>query len=94
MNAFWSRTMYDADSYLVDNLLDRYALGYRDPLMFGPDGSLTLYLQSEPPVPGKEDNWLPVPKEGEFKMALRLHAPKEQVANGTWQPPPITRTSP
>ena len=94
VNAFWSLIMYDADSYLVDNLLDRYALGDRDPLTFGPDGPLTLYLQSEPPVPGKEDNWLPAPKEGEFKTALRLYAPKEQVGNGTWQPPPITRTSP
>ena len=62
-------------------------------MTFGPEGSLTLYLQSEPPGAGKEANWLPAPKEGEFKIALRLYMPKEQVADGTWQPPPIARTS-
>ena len=68
MNAFWSLTMYDPDTYLVANA-DRYSLGDRDPVTFGPEGSLTLYLQSEPPGAGKEANWLPAPKEGEFKTS-------------------------
>lgn len=93
VNAFWSVTMYDTDSYLVDNPLNRYSLGDRDPLTFHPDGSLTLYLLSESPGAEKEHNWLPTPKEGEFKIALRLYMPKEEVADGTWQPPPITRSS-
>ena len=47
-------------------------------MTFGPEGSLTLYLQSEPPGAGKEANWLPAPKEGDFKIALRLYMPKER----------------
>ena len=46
-HAFWSLTMYDAESYLVANELDRYALGDRDDLTRGPDGSITFHLQRE-----------------------------------------------
>jgi hypothetical protein len=58
VDAFWSLTMYDADSYLADNAINRYALGDRDPLTFDHDGSLTLYLPRESPGDDKESNWL------------------------------------
>ena len=91
VNAFWSLTMYDTDTYLVPNPLNRYARGDRDPLQYSADGSLTLYLQSESPGADKEDNWLPAPKEGEFKLTLRLYWPKQEVLDGTWQPPSVKR---
>ena len=91
MNAFWSLTMYDDDAYLVANPINRYALGDRSHMKFGDDGSLTIYIQNESPGKDKETNWLPAPKEGEFKLALRLYAPKKEVADGTWAPPPIKR---
>ena len=56
-----------------------------------PDGSLTLYIQSDSPGADKKSNWLPAPKEGPFKLALRLYVPKKQVADGTWQPPAVQR---
>ncbi len=91
VNAFWSLTMYDPESYLVPNALDRYALGDRSGLRYDDDGSLTLALQSEPPDASPEANWLPTPPQGAFKVALRLYSPKPQVASGSWQPPPLTR---
>ena len=54
--------MYDKDTYLVDNPINRYALGDRSNMKFGDDGSLTIYIQSESPGKDKESNWLPSPK--------------------------------
>ena len=91
VNAFWSVTMYDGDVYLVPNPLNRCSLGDRSGMKFGDDGSLTIYIQSDSPGKDNETNWLPAPKEGGFKLALRLYAPKKEVADGTWTPPPIKR---
>lgn len=91
VDAFWSVTLYDEDSYLVDNPLNRYALGDRSRMQRDPDGLLTLYIQGESPGKDKESNWLPSPKEGPFKLALRLYVPKKEVADGTWQPPAVKR---
>ena len=91
MNAFWSLTMYDSDSYLVPNPINRYALGDRNNLKFDTDGSLTLYIQSDSPGKDKESNWLPAPKHADFKLSLRLYAPKKEVAAGTWAPPAVKR---
>jgi hypothetical protein len=43
VNAFWSLTMYDPESHLVPNTINRYALGDRSGLAKDDDGSLTLY---------------------------------------------------
>ena len=91
VNAFWSLTMYDAESYLVPNAINRYALGDRSGMKFGDDGSLTIYIQNQAPGADRQANWLPAPKEGEFRLALRLYAPKKEVADGTWSPPAIKR---
>jgi hypothetical protein len=91
VNAFWSLTMYDAESYLVPNPINRYALGDRSGMKVAEDGSLTIYIQTEMPEADKQANWLPAPKEGDFKLALRLYAPKKEVADGTWTPPRVKR---
>lgn len=90
--AFWSLTMYDVESYLVPNELNRYALGSHSKLNYAPDGSLTLYLQKDNPGQNKEANWLPAP-EGSFRLSLRLYAPAEAVTNRSWLPPAVIKTS-
>jgi hypothetical protein len=90
VDAFWSLTMYNADSYLVDNPINRYSLGGRDKMKYGGDGSLTLYIQRESPGAAKQANWLPAP-DGKIFLALRLYRPKPEVANGTWKPPAVTK---
>jgi len=87
---FWSLTMYDRDSgMLVKNPIDRYSIGNRTKgLQFGPDGSLTLYIQRQSPGPGKESNWLPAP-DGPFYMSLRLYGPRSSVIDGKWTPPAV-----
>jgi hypothetical protein len=66
---------------------------YSERVVNEPDGSLTLYIQNESPDADKENNWLPAPKEGPFKLALRLYVPKKQVADGTWKPRAVRRAN-
>jgi len=82
--------MYDSESYLVPNELDRYAVGDRSPFTYAPDGSLTIYIQHENPGPDKESNWLPAP-EDKMRLALRLYVPDDRVINRRWVPSPLRK---
>lgn len=87
---FWSLTMYDEKSLLVDNPVNRYVIRPdSDGLTLGGDGSLTLYLQHESPRGVPAGNWLPAP-EGTFIVALRCYLPKPEAVSGTWFPPAIS----
>ena len=88
--AFWSLTMYDDQSFQVPNELDRFAIGDRDPLDFGPDGSLDLFLQHDNPGPDRERNWLPAP-EGAFQAMLRIYSPRPDTLRRPLDLPPIRR---
>ncbi|MBI3216641.1 MAG: DUF1254 domain-containing protein [Mycobacterium sp.] len=90
VDAFWSVTMYDAEGFQVANELNRFAIGDRDALTFNPDGSLDLYLQHANPGPDRISNWLPAPR-GPLGVTMRLYAPRPQVLDGTWNPPPLRR---
>jgi hypothetical protein len=88
--AFWSLTLYDEEGFQVPNLLQRFALGDRDPLSLYDDGTLELYLQHQSPGPDKEPNWLPTPS-GSFNLTLRLYYPKASALDGTWVPSPVRK---
>jgi hypothetical protein len=89
--AFWSVTVYGKDRYLVDNPIDRYAIGDRTKgLRRGRDGSLTIYVQHTRPRGAKAANWLPAPSGG-FRLALRIYEPRRSVLDGRWKPPPVVR---
>jgi len=91
VNAFWSVTMYDANTQLlVDNPLDRYLINspMLPNLRRDPDGGITLYLQHASPGAELEANWLPAPN-GPMSVVMRLYLPKPEVISGQWTPPPI-----
>ncbi len=88
--AFWSVTMYDAEGFQVANVLDRFAIGDRDDLRYGADGSLDLYLQHESPGPDRESNWLPAPR-GPVGVTMRLYAPRPEALDGRWVPPVVRK---
>ncbi len=87
VNAFWSLTLYDRDGFAVP-ILNRRALGDRDPIRYNDDGSLDLYIQSGNPGPLKEPNWLPAPR-APLALFLRLYEPKAPVLDGRWTPPAV-----
>jgi hypothetical protein len=97
VNAFWSVTMYDGKSQLlIENPINRYLIN--SPMLPGlkknADGSLTIYIQKDPPSGDKKANWLPAPN-GPIYMVMRLYWPKDTPpsilppGSGTWNPPAI-----
>ena len=92
VDAFWSLTMYDVpDFYLVANPIDRYSIGDRTPgLQTGRDGSVTIYLQTDSPGPGKDANWLPTPA-GAFRPIMRMYQPLQPILDGTYVLPAVRK---
>jgi hypothetical protein len=88
-NGFWSLTLYNADHQFHPNAAGRYCVGNLNELHFNEDGSLTITVQAEEPAGSARPNWLPAPPDGQFKLYLRLYAPKPSALNGDWVPPLI-----
>jgi hypothetical protein len=105
---FWSVTIYKADGTLVDNKAVTYnaiGVGPLGPTIqahnacFNPDGSLDLYLQTDPPSGATQFcNWIPIPPTGgatasdpDFIVFLRMYWPEQAVLSGKWIPPAIQK---
>ena len=94
VNAFWSVTMYDAESFFVANPINRYAISSWMPLKRNSDGSLDIYIQHGSPGENKEANWLPAPN-GSFNITMRMYWPKQEspsIIDGSWRPPAVIRS--
>jgi hypothetical protein len=89
VEALWSLALYDMDQLPVENPIDRYALGDRDDLELGADGSLEIAIQQDPPE-GSNANWLPAP-EGDFNLMLHMYWPSQRALDGSWAIPPVRR---
>lgn len=96
---FWSMTLYDNDSFFVDNPIDRYLLNDRSNLKYNDDGSLDVYIQpNQPADPDQARNWLPSPSAGAaqpgFRLTIRLYGLSKSGIKGLisgkgWQGPTI-----
>ena len=94
-NAFWSLTLYDSDQAVVENPINRYALGDRSDLVPNADGSLTIYIQKDAMAGALVNNWLPAP-QGEnqaFNLIMRIYWPTQEMLDGTWVVPPVRRVA-
>jgi len=93
---FWSLTAYDARHSLPVGSSARHSIGSRDSgLLFDPDGSLTIIVDSasgsEPVHDTVALNRIVAPP-GEFSLYLRLYWPEERALAGLWTPPPVSCT--
>ncbi|WP_421997044.1 DUF1254 domain-containing protein [Reyranella sp.] len=96
--AFWSLAAYevmaDGRAFLVDNPIGRHSIGDRTRgLVRGEDGSLTLYIQHEPPDGARAANWLPAPA-GAMRLVLRAYEPRQTMIDGSYRLPALQRVAP
>jgi hypothetical protein len=90
---YWSLTMYNADSLLVANPIQRHAIRPTSPgLEFQADGGVSIELAHELPGDAAPANWLPAP-DGPFRLGLRAYYPRAEIADGSWMPPAVERVS-
>ncbi len=93
VRGFWSLTLYNERHFFSKNGLSRYSLGTKNAdLKYAADGSLTIYVQADPPDEDKRANWLPAPSE-EFSLYIRAYWPNQSILDGTWTPPPVVESS-
>jgi hypothetical protein len=90
-NVGWSISMYDPQGYYVPNTINRYNLAAWMPLAYNADGSLDIFIQTEPPGAEKQSNWLPAPASGPFNLVIRDFWPKEAILDGTYKVPPVKK---
>jgi hypothetical protein len=90
VNGFWSLTLYNEHHFFVPNDLKRYSIGTKNRQMkYNADGSLTIYVQSDPPDEDRRANWLPAPKDSDFSLYIRAYWPKVAILDGSWTPPAV-----
>jgi len=91
---FWSLSIYNEHHFFIANPINRFSVGTKNrDLKYNPDGSLTIYVQTDEPTdPVQRANWLPAPK-GDFSLYVRSYWPKPAVLDGSWTPPPVKKTN-
>jgi hypothetical protein len=92
VKSFWSLSMYNLpQQHFIHNPIDRYAIGDSTKgVVYGKDGSLTVYLQHEAPGKDKESNWLPAP-DGLFSLQMRCYWPEPESLDPLYAPPAVER---
>ena len=92
VNGFWSLSIYNEHHFFVANSINRFSVGTKNKdLRPAADGSLTIYVQAEPPAdPAQRANWLPASK-GDFSLYVRAYWPRPAITEGSWTPPPVKR---
>jgi hypothetical protein len=92
VNGFWSLTLYSQYHFFVPNEINRYSVGTKNrDLVLNADGSLTFYVQADPPQGDQRKNWLPAPKGADFSLFMRAYWPKIAALDGSWTPQPVEK---
>jgi hypothetical protein len=91
---FWSLTLYNQEHFFAPNQIDRYSVGTKNKdLVYNGDGSLTIYVQADPPPEAQRANWLPAPNNADFSLFMRAYWPKVAILDGSWTPPEVNKAN-
>jgi len=96
VDGFWSLTMYqptpDGQFFLVDNPINRYAIGDRTAgLRRGPKGEIDIWISRTDPGGDRSANWLPAPASGDYTFTLRAYLPRKPLLDGSYRVPAVVR---
>lgn len=88
---YWGLTLYRKEDYgLIANPINRYSIKDEGQLVVDEDGSITLYLQVDPPEEKYYNNWLPA-CEGDFLATMRFYYPTKEIIDNHYRLPYIEK---
>lgn len=92
-DAFWSLHAYRYTFTVIPNAINRYSISSRSPgLVYGGDGSLTLYLQADDPGGERSANWIPINLPDQpFFLITRAYEPRGKMLALQWPGPRLQR---
>ena len=91
-DAFWSVTLYSVPDYrLIENPINKYGVNNVTGAQKNKDVSLSIWISPVLPKGVSQANWIPSGSGKGFTLTFRLYVPKENVLNGSWLPPAITK---
>lgn len=89
---FWSVIAVDSSKFQVlPNPKNRFLLNKESGVKRNADGSITLHFGAEQPNNAPEQNWLPTPKGTAYNLTFRFYRPTDDLVQGKYFPPPLTR---
>ncbi|CAI5464051.1 unnamed protein product [Closterium sp. Yama58-4] len=90
VDSFWSVTVYNASNLNLLEGVTKFGVGDRTPgLLYNPDGTVTIYIQSTSPGQSLEANWIPTVNSTNSAAVVRAYGPAPQILNGTYEPEAI-----
>jgi hypothetical protein len=91
---FWSVIAVDSNEYhVIENPMKRYLLNKQSPLLYNPDGSLTLVYGPSRPKEYPETNWLPTKTGERYNLTFRFYGPSDDISEGRYFPPALVEMS-
>ena len=94
MDGFWSLTIYEVtpsgQAFLIDNPLQRYAIGDRTPGLADAGGDIDIQVSAAQPPPTSQSYWLPAPTSGRpFLLSFRAYRPAAEMLEGRYRLPAL-----
>jgi len=85
VSLYWSATVYDRATHAYSRGQSRFSCSSLTPgLQKNADGSVDVYFGSQAPA-GKESNWVPTNREGQFEVLFRFYGPQKALFDKTWK---------